>query len=171
MGFVDVGYVAKPHGVRGELRVGLYNPESTVLLEAERVRVGAAAYEVAGARAVQGAVLLRLAGVSDRNQAELLRGQVVAVDRDLIPLAEGEVLLADLVGCHAVLADGSAYGTIAAIETGPQDRLVIHHGEVERLLPMVPEFVTDIDLDAGCVVVSPPEGLPETPLRAPRQNP
>jgi len=87
------------------------------------------------------------------------------VDREQIPIDEGQIFLADLVGCAVTLEDGSPYGTIAAVETGPQDRLVIHDGEIERLLPLVPEFVIDVDLEQGRVVVAPPEDLPESPRR------
>jgi ribosomal 30S subunit maturation factor RimM len=42
---------------------------------------------------------------------------------------------------------------------------VIHDGEIERLLPLVDQFVTNIDLEAGVVTVSPPEALPESKRR------
>jgi 16S rRNA processing protein RimM len=162
MDFVDIGYVARAHGIRGDLRVILYNPESALLTEVPSVRIGARRYEIAAARAVQGAFLLRLEGVDDRDQAELLRGQVVSVARSLIPLDEGETLLFDLLGCEAILPDGSSYGTIEAVEPGAQDRLVIRQGGIERLLPLVPEFVGAVDLAARRVAVTPPEGLPES---------
>ena len=160
---LEIGYVARPHGVRGELRVVAFDPESTTLLDVDTVEIDGVSYRIEHARQVQGAFLLRLVGLSDRNRADALRGKRVAVDRELIPLEEGEVFLADLVGCAVVREDGSAYGTIAAIETGVQDRLVIHDGDVERLLPLVPEFVIDVDLEEGRVVVAPPEDLPESP--------
>jgi 16S rRNA processing protein RimM len=166
MDFVDIGYVARAHGIRGDLRVILYNPESALLTEVRSVRIGAKRYEIATARAVQGAFLLHLVDLDDRDQAELLRGQVVSVPRSLIPLEDGEVLLADLIGCEAILPDGSSYGTIEAVEPGPQDRLVIRQGDIERLLPLVPEFVGAVDLAAGRVMVTPPEGLPEAPAAA-----
>jgi 16S rRNA processing protein RimM len=160
---LEIGYVARPHGVRGELRVVTHDPESTTLLDVDAIQLDGVPYRIEHARQVQGAFLLRLAGIGDRNRADALRGKRVAVDRELIPLEEGEVLLADLVGCDVVREDGSPYGTIAAIETGVQDRLVIHDGDVERLLPLVPEFVIDVDLEEGRVVVAPPEDLPESP--------
>lgn len=160
---IEIGYVARPHGVRGELRVVTHDPASTTLLDVDAIEIDGAPYRIEHARQVQGAFLVRLAGLGDRNRAEALRGKRVAVDRALIPLAEGEVFLADLVGCAVVREDGSAYGTIAAIETGAQDRLVIHDGDVERLLPLVPAFVLDVDLEQGRVVVAPPEDLPESP--------
>jgi 16S rRNA processing protein RimM len=163
---VEIGVVARPHGVRGELRVALHNPESTALDESEVVFVGDREHEVESARPVTGgAYLLRLAGITDRDQAEALRGQPVAVARDDVELGDDEVLLVDLVGCRVELADGTSWGVIAGIEPGPQDRLVIHHGEVERQLPVADAFLRDIDLEARRVVVDPPEGLPEEPIR------
>lgn len=170
MNVVDIGYVARPHGIRGELRVIPYNPESTTLTQVDIIFIGGTPYELLAARLVEGAFLVRVAGIVDRNQAEPLRGLVVAVGRELIPLDDGEVLLVDLVGCEAVLADGTPWGTITAIEPGAQDRLVIHHGQVERLLPVVPAFIESVDLDARRVIVSPPEGLPESPVPGPGRN-
>ena len=34
---IEIGVVARPHGVRGELRVHLHNPESTALDDAELI--------------------------------------------------------------------------------------------------------------------------------------
>ena len=75
------------------------------------------------------------------------------------------MLLDDLVGCKVVLPDGTPWGTIAAVELGPQDLLVIHDGEIERLLPLVDQFVKNVDVAGGVVTVDPPEGLPEDRIR------
>jgi 16S rRNA processing protein RimM len=162
---VEIGAVARAHGIRGEVRIVLHNPESDALERAERVFVGAREVAVVSARPVNGACLVLLEGVSDRDQADALRGQPVAVARDDLALDDDEVLLVDLVGCRVELADGSDWGVVAAVETGPQDRLVIHQGEVERQLPVADAFVVEIDVEGRRVVVDPPEGLPEEPLR------
>jgi 16S rRNA processing protein RimM len=151
--------------VRGELRVVTHDPASETLFSVEVVHVGGDRFEVAAARPTRGAVLLSLAGVGDRTAAEALRGKPVAVDREAVPVEEGEVLLADLVGCRAVLPDGTAWGEIVAVETGPQDRLVVASGAIERLLPAVDAFLLEVDLEGRVVVVDPPEGLPEDERR------
>lgn len=161
---VEIGRVARPHGIRGELRVNLHNPDSSILGEVEQVFVAGKRYTVLAARPAGGAVLLRLGELRDRNAAELLRKAVVGVARADLGLAEGEVLLADLVGCRLELADGTGWGTVAAIVTGVQDRLVVHDGDVERELPVVDDFLVEVDLEQGRVVVDPPEDLPEWPL-------
>jgi 16S rRNA processing protein RimM len=80
-----------------------------------------------------------------------------------LQLDEEDVLLADLIGCTVRRPDGSTWGTVAHVHSHEfQDMLVIHDGEIERLLPLVDEFVTQIDLDERVVHVDPPEGLPES---------
>jgi len=158
---IEIGGIARAHGIRGEVAIVTHDPASQTLATIDQIYVGEVAYRVLGARPTQKGWLVELDGVTDRNAAEALRGQPVAVDRAALQLADGEILLDDLVGCRVVLADGAPWGTIAAVDIVGQDRLVIHDGDVERLLPLVDAFVTNIDLDAGVVTVEPPEGLPE----------
>jgi 16S rRNA processing protein RimM len=162
---VEIGRVARAHGVRGELRIVLHNPESDAIERAERLLVGDRELAVLSARPVTGAFLVQLEGVADRDQADALRGQPVAVARGDLDLDDDDVLLVDLVGCRVELTDGSDWGVVAAVETGAQDRLIIHHGEVERQLPVADVFVVEVDLEGRRVVVDPPDGLPEDPLR------
>jgi 16S rRNA processing protein RimM len=162
---IEIGVVARAHGIRGEVRVHLYNPASTVLDQARSVLVGDRAYDIESARPVAGAYLLALAGVEDRNAAEVLRGRPVAVARADLELDEGEVLLADLVGCKVELPDGSDWGVVSALDLGRQDRLVIRQGDVERLLPVVDAFVIEIDVEGRRIVVDPPAELPEDKAR------
>jgi 16S rRNA processing protein RimM len=162
---VEIGAVARAHGVRGELRVVLHNPSSTALDEALVLFVGGRELAVESSRPTTGAWLVRVAGVDDRDQADALRGQPVAVARDQLALEDDEVLLVDLVGCRVELPDGTPWGEIVAIEPGPQDRLIVRQGDVERQLPVVDEIIVEVDLEGGRVVASPPEGLPEEPAR------
>jgi 16S rRNA processing protein RimM len=166
---VEVGYVARAHGVRGEIKVACYNPASLALLEARAVTISGRGYRVLAARAANELFILRLAEVTDRDVAEGMRGQIVEVERALVA-ADDEVLLADLVGLRAELEDGSAWGQVVGVDTGPQDRLVIHHEGVERLLPVVDAFVLEVDLPGGRVIVAPPEGLPEHPIEGPSRG-
>jgi 16S rRNA processing protein RimM len=159
---VEVGVVTRPHGVRGELRVVPHQPDSTSLLDAAEVWIDGERREVAGARSTKDAILLRVAGVSDRDAADELRGAPVLIPRDQIDISDDEILLADLVGCQVVTTGGEAWGEVVRVETGAQDRLVIDPGggDPERQLPLVDEFIRDIDLEAGRITVDPPDGLP-----------
>jgi len=106
--------------------------------------------------------LVELEGIVTRNDAETLRGQPVEVDREQLELGDADVLLGDLIGCVVKRVDGSPWGHITAVEAGKmQTLLVITDGEIERMLPMVDEFVKSVDVEAGVVTVDPPDGLPE----------
>jgi len=158
---IEIGRIARVHGIRGEVVIAPHDPESDLLDRQPALWIGGVAREVVRARSTPRGWLVQLAGVATRNDAEALRGQAVEVDRAALELGEDDVLLDDLIGCRVERIDGTPWGTIAAVEGGMQDRLVIHDGDIERQLPLVDEFVTGIDLEAGVVTVDPPDGLPE----------
>src|SRR5580698_1587005 len=132
--YVAVAEVARPHGVRGELRLKVYNPDSDLLTR----RAGAAVrlrlpdgserdVAVLHAREANKALLVRLAGVDDRDAAEALRGAEVCVPRDAFPpLAEGEFYACDLEGARAVLRSGEEVGRVTGLVSYPTcDALVV----------------------------------------------
>jgi len=162
---VEIGMIARPHGVRGELRVRLHNADSTALDVVDEILVDGQLLTIAGARRVRGGALVRLVGIDDRNAAERLSGKRVQVPRDQLELEDDDLLLSDFLGCALKLQDGSDWGTIVDVIAGSQDLLVIHdmvlEKAVERYLPLVDAFLVDVDLESKIVVVAPPEELPE----------
>ena len=165
---VTVGYVARPHGVRGELRVQLHDPASTSLYDVSRAWFGGREMVIDSVRPTSGALLVKLDGVDDRDAAQALAGQAIEIGREDVALEEGEYLLADLPGCEVVDTTGAPLGAIVKVWHGPQDLLVIHDATHERLLPLVPVFVKEVDIEARRVVVDPPEDLPLEPLAPPK---
>ena len=159
---LEVAYIAKAHGVRGEVMATPIVDGSTTLDGIEAIWIGGRRYAVERSRPVNDGYLLVLTGVTDRDVAQARRGKLVEVERDDVDLDEGEVLLADLVGCKVVTADGVAWGEVVAVELGPQDRLVIHDvdAKLERLLPVVDELLADIDLEGRLITITPPEDWP-----------
>jgi 16S rRNA processing protein RimM len=163
---IEIGGVARAHGIRGEIVIVTHDPDSETLGAVETIYVGGEPRRISGARDTQRGWLVLLEGVATRTDAERLRGLPVEVDRDALEVGDDELLLADLVGCAVQRVDGSPWGEIAAVEPGElQDLLVIRDGEVERMLPLVDAFVRSIDLDARVVTVDPPDGLPESKPR------
>ena len=158
---IEIGGVARAHGIRGEVVIVTHDPD-TDLADFGTLWIDGALHKVIGVRQTPKGWLVELDGFLTRNDAERLRGQAVEVDREQLQLAEADVLLGDLIGCRVVRVDGTPWGTVASIDAGEmQNLLVIHDGGVERMLPMVDEFVKSIDLEAGIVTVDPPDGLPE----------
>jgi 16S rRNA processing protein RimM len=166
---VELGRIVHRHGVRGELRVLSYNPDSetpfavpyVILCDADG---GRARFRVATARRHKKFVLLRLEGISTAEQAESLVGRTVAVrHEDLPPPGADEVYHVDLIGCAVRTDGGEELGTVREmIATGSNDVCVVRGRGREHLIPLVGDVIERIDLVHREIVVRPVPGLLET---------
>ena len=161
---VEIGAVARAHGIRGEVLIVTHDPASTTLEDVDQVWIAGRPYEVGGVRPVRQGFLVAVVGIDDRTTAEGLRGSRVEVTRAALALGDDEVLLEDLIGLAAVRADGASCGTIVGVDPGVQVRLVIHDQACERLVPLVDALVPAIDVAAGTVTVTIDDDWPSTPL-------
>ncbi len=168
-GMVQVGRVARPHGMEGKIRVKTHSGDPSALLQVRTVRLSAACaigeervrdFWVRAARPQGGFAVFSLEGIDSPESAAGWSGAIVSVPRgELPPTAEGEYYWVDLIGCEAVDASGKRLGEVAALEEGPaHDWLVIRREEGESLLPMVSAFIREVDVPGGRIVVIPPEG-------------
>ncbi|MCL4871112.1 MAG: 16S rRNA processing protein RimM [Anaerolineae bacterium] len=160
--FLIIGQVARPHGIRGELRADIHTeqPErftwlKQVYLSLDEDGVGAVPYQVAAARLHQKQVLLQLAEVTERNGAEELRGRWLLVPQEeAIPLEEGEYYLYQVIGLSVYTDTDEPLGVLVeVIETGANNVFVVQGGERELLLPDIAEVVRDIDFERGRITV------------------
>jgi 16S rRNA processing protein RimM len=116
-------------------------------------------------------VVLHFAGVDSIDEAEKLRGLVVAIPRaERAPLGEDEVYVGDLIGCSLVDVAPSTERTVGVIEdvdrdAGPVALLVVRGQESDEILvPFAKAYLRQIDLEAKRVEMALPEGLVEVQL-------
>ncbi|MCB2186072.1 MAG: ribosome maturation factor RimM [Deltaproteobacteria bacterium] len=166
---IAMGRAAGAFGLRGELRVWSFASEPEVFLRAGQVWIGpepgrVKAYTPLAWRPHHDRVLLKLAEVTDRDQAAALTGSWLYLSREVMaPLAEGEYYWADLKGKTVRTAAGQELGRVVGVsDAGAHDLLLIRDGEGhEALVPVVEDVVLDLGLSGGEIVVSLPEGLLE----------
>lgn len=161
---LQVGYVAKAHGLKGEVTVRTFDPASEALFEVDRALVRTRGGEereltIEGARTAGKELLVTFEEVASREAAQGLVGSTVFVFReDLAPPAEGEFFQGDLIGLRAIDEGGAALGAVEELwSTGEVPTLVIRGGAQELLVPFVDDFVVTVDLDQGQIVIRPPE--------------
>ncbi len=164
--WLTLGFIVRPHGVRGELRFVPADPELTppeppLAVRVQRKDGGTAHMTLSAVRSTQGALLVRLAEVHDRNDAEQLKGARLEVPRQSLPEPEdSEAYVFELEGAAAVDEAGAPLGTVRSVVENPgHDLLLIDTPRGERLLPLVPAMVLRFDRAARTVVLSVPEGL------------
>ena len=169
-----VAAVVGAHGVRGWVRVHLYDPNSSALRRGLAVTLRAPlqapqSLKIAAVEPIPGKPVCRvqLVGVTDRDQAEALRGRELWLARaDLPALARDEFYLADIIGLpvERVRPDGRVQplGTVVGLTSnGAQDLLEVEFQVEGRrpdtwLLPALPQFIVEVE---GRVLVDLPLGM------------
>ena len=162
--WVEIGVVARAHGVQGWVRVRLSDPDSESLSSLKEVALGEPGRRVRllGAEADAAGYRVHFEGIEDRDAAEALRGTRILVARTALPEPEEEeIYVADLIGCIVIDLEGRELGQVRAVHNWGAHELLalaLADGE-EALVPMVEGIVTEVDVEGRRIVCDPPEGL------------
>ncbi|MEU3599513.1 ribosome maturation factor RimM [Streptomyces sp. NPDC006798] len=162
-----VARIGRAHGIRGEVTVEVRTDEPELRLGPGAVLAtdpaGTGPLTIETGRVHSGRLLLRFAGVTDRNGAEALRNTLLIadVDPEETPEDPDEYYDHQLVDLDVVLADGTAVGRITEISHLPsQDLFIVERPDGEEvMIPFVEEIVASVDLVEQRIVVVPPPGL------------
>lgn len=185
---VQVGFIFRPHGVRGELKI---NPETSSPDQFERFEQiwvgpnehGASPYVPTSVRYQQTkrgtTVILQLDGVDSRERAEAITKQSLFVPAEVLEVDDDELMLHNLVDLDVVSTTDERIGVVEDVLEHPAHiTLTIRRTDGrEAMIPFVADFVHDVDLDAGRLVVTPIEGLlddvrpDDAPVDAPAPDP
>ena len=157
---IQVGHITGAYGLRGGIRVTPYSTDADALLNIKTWWIDKPSLrpvQVRMAKQHSGDVTATLVDVTERNEAEALKGATVQVSRaDFPELSEDEYYWTDLIGLEAVNLQGEILGkVIDMMSNGPQSILRIvapadpdapDAKAEERLVPFVDPFVKTVDL-------------------------
>lgn len=168
MDYIQIGTIINTHGLRGELKIRSssdfdeirYQPGSEVFIYCGGSYLRC---RVASFRTHQEYSLVSFEHLEDINLVEKYKGCPVCIEKDARhALPEGEYYVDELVGLEAVDEDGNLIGKVLTVEetNGAQNNLrVAREGGREVLIPNIPEFVREIDLEQRHIVIHVEEGL------------
>jgi 16S rRNA processing protein RimM len=154
---LEIGYVGRPHGLRGDVVVRLVTTDAERLAPGTTVECRDGEMVVESARPLPGKTgargshwLVRFAGIGSREAAEALTGAKLRAE----PRAGGDGLwVHQLIGSQVVDVGGQDHGTVVAVEANPaSDLLVLDRG---GLVPL--RFV--VTTAPGRITVDVPAGL------------
>ena len=162
---ICIGSIAGAFGVQGEVRIKSYcsDPEAIADYGPLFTKDGSRSFAVKLTRPVAGGLGARIAGVTNKDQADALRGTDLYVDRTRLPsLPDDEFYHADLIGLEVRDTGGVLLGTLRAVHNhGAGDLLEVYAPTRKQplLIPFTREAVPTVDLSAGRIVANLPEGL------------
>ena len=158
--YLEGGRICTSHGVRGLVKVEHLCDSPDVLLGIKRIylksRDGSFSERKVYSCSVMGQFLLMgIDGISTREEAIAYRGRIFYLNREDVPLAEGAMFIADMIGLPVYHAEsGDRLGEISEINdiAGRRIYTVKHQGR-DILIPDVPEFIKEISEEGGMLVL------------------
>ena len=156
--YLECGKVSGPHGVRGALKIESWCDSPKVLASQKHIfladKDGYTERKVLTASVSGAQVLMTIEGVDDRDVAVAMKGTVLYLHRDDIPVKAGQMLLADMISLPVIDADsGRQYGTIKDVTEVPRGLLyTIETPTGDVYYPSGDTFIRKIDPEAGMLI-------------------
>lgn len=160
---IKIGKIVNAVALKGEVKVYNYSDYKERYEEIDTIIVDEKEYEIEKVRYQQNMVILKLAGVDDRNASEAMKNKDIYItEGDLRQLPEGTFYIRDLVGLDIVdIETGRQLGTLKdVLQNSAQDiyRIELADGG-EGMIPVVSEFVKEINMEEGFIKVKLIEGM------------
>ena len=166
MEYNDLGKIAQTHGVKGEVKV---KTDSSFINE--RFKEGGTLYIKTGNsykplivkshRSMLGYELVKFDGIESIDDAMPYLGKTLYAEKNRDLLEEGEHFYSDLIGL-TVYQFKKEVGKIIRIDALPQcDYLIVklNNDEKEKMVPLLDEFIDEIDDDKKIIYITDMEGL------------
>ncbi len=165
---VVLGAIISPHGTGGMVKVYPYSdfPERVRLLEEVKLEKEARGrlHKVEKA-AVHGKYwLIKFKDINSRDEAEELRDSLIKIQKgERLPLPEGTYYHDQLEGLKVYNVSGELLGSVVEIRPGGgHDQIILaraNETDIYNSIPAVKEFIRQVNLEEGIIVVDLPEGM------------
>jgi 16S rRNA processing protein RimM len=159
MGWIELGRIGAPWGVKGWMHIETYTDPPEGLLEYRQWVLRLGTGERVTRRLAEGhphsdRLVARLEGIEDRDKAAALTGAVIEVDRaELPPTGDREYYRADLVGFKVRNLQDVELGTVGYFVDTPTGPMMVVQGAREHWVLAIPKHLRKVDLAAGLILV------------------
>jgi len=165
-GFLIVGRLTKPHGIKGEVHFFNFSNVPKILKPADKVCIGEyfSEFEILSIKNEGEKQIIQFYGIDTREKAEKISGQFLLLPRDKVPdLNENQYYEHDLIGMIVQNESGEKIGVLhSIIHTGSNDVYVIHqegkeNGEI--LIPAIRSVILEVKIENKSMTVQLPQWL------------
>lgn len=161
---ICVGAFSGSYGVNGEVRLKSFcaDPEAIADYTPLTTEDGKRSFTIRLTRSIKGALVAKVDGITNKEDADTLKGIRLFTDRAQLPaLPDDEFYHADLIGLTVLDTGGTVLGKVHAVQNhGASDLLevMLDASSATILLPFTGEVIPTVDLTAGRIIADPPEG-------------
>lgn len=156
---LECGKIVNTHGIRGEVKIIPWADDAEFICELPTLYIDGKPVAVRNARVHKGNAIVLLEGVDDMNTAMLLKNKVVCLHRDDVELEEDAFFLADVIGLDVIDENGVKLGVLQDILSPSLQDVYVVKGDREIMIPVVPEFILETNVEEGYIKVHLIEGM------------
>ncbi len=159
--FIAIGEITAPWGSKGNLKVRVvtdfpqrFTPSSKIYINRQPMTISSTEWH-------KGKVIIKLNTIDSIEDAQRLQGQPIEIHHSQVySLPEGQYYHFQLIGLEVWTTQGELLGTVTEILTAASnDNYVVRGDKGEVLIPAIEDVIKSIDLNKGCIIIEPIEGL------------
>lgn len=159
--FLECGKIVNTHGIRGEVKIQPWCDSPDFLKKFKTLYIDSKPYSLLSARVHKECVIALFEGVEDINAAMSLKNKIVSINRDDAKLPAGSYFIQDIIGLPVFDLERGEIGVLKEVMDMPAGDIYVVSGTdgAEHLIPGVPEFLKNIDVENARITVALIEGM------------
>ncbi|MGO1367895.1 MAG: ribosome maturation factor RimM [Senegalia sp. (in: firmicutes)] len=163
MNKIKVGKIINTHGLKGELKILALTDDENRFEDLNEIYIEDTKYTIEKVRYKKNFPMIKFKEFSDINEVLKFKDKYIYIDeKDLVELEKDSYFIFQIKGLMVKTVDGLEIGIVKdVLSPGANDVYVVDGKEKDHLIPAVKEFIKDINLDEGHIIIKPIEGLLE----------
>jgi len=159
--YIEAGMIVNTHGTRGEVKIEVWLDSPQFLKGFKRIFVKERELKIESSRVHKDMLIAKLEGFDDINAVMLLKGKQINILREDAKLPKGKYFVCDILGAEVSDEQGNVIGVLEDAMETPANMIYIvkDTNGTEHLIPAVPEFILETDIEAGKMKVHMIEGM------------
>lgn len=158
--FLEIAKIINTHGIAGEMKLEPWCDSQETLKGIKHLYLGERELTVTSLRTGGAFPLIKFSGIDTVEDAAKYKNKILSARRSDIKIPDGRIFVCDLIGLDVIDKNtGRIYGTLSdVLDYEPHEIYVIKTETGEVMLPAVPEYISQIDVENG-IFITPIEGF------------
>ncbi len=151
-----IGIIARPHGVRGAVKVNPLTDDVSRFKNLKKIFIDNKEFTITNTQISKTEVYLTFENIPDRDKAEALKNKEIQVNKeDAVKLPKDSYFIVDIVGCE-VFVDNKLIGNVVdVLQYGAADVYVIEKENKQIMVPAIKALLENVDTENKKIILNP----------------